>query len=469
MLSVISYPLYAAGAVKLKMTVANPSASEIKTVPVKTYLPKGITPEDITDKGKFQIGYDFDKSLYYAYQEVKLNPNESLTLELSMQDIWNIPIDEINSLKEHTQKVVNSLKNAVSYSQAKILEESIISRLDKITEIQASADANIEEKIANYGANNDILKEVKKDISVLDDLAMEIGVPGEIEAAGLMGETVSSTEPVKIKYTDLDIKTLGSVKFRIALSNPSDKEAAIPLKYYLPVEVKPEYIVDKGGLDVGYDYQKDIHYVYKDTLTLAAREKKEFIVEVKNIWIIPQQQIDVLRAQTARLMGILGESEYKLAAKSLADKIISFLDNIMNVQNKTDVSVERHIGDFRENLKKFEEAKKDIAKLEKLAVQTGGSAGVTLAGNEEPQAVSHKSQLKGSAGSGITRGAKGIELVSKSIFRGKAPDVTTSWKIIWIIIGFLAVVSFLFFILWWTQIKVGAGKKHEEVKQDEKK
>jgi hypothetical protein len=58
-------------------------------------------------------------------------------------------------------------------------------------------------------------------------------------------------------------------------------------------------------------------------------------------------------------------------------------------------------------------------------------------------------------------------MISKSIFRGKAPDTGTSWRIIWIIVSFLAVVSFLFFILWWVQIKRGEGKRFEEVKREE--
>ena len=468
-LSAMRYPLYAAGTVKLKMIVANPSATEIKTVPVKTYLPKGINPEDISDKGKFEIGYDFDKSLYYAYQEVTLNPNESVTLELSMQDIWVIPQEEINSLKGHAQKIVSSLKNTELYNQAKILGDSVASRLDKITEIQASAHADKEQDISNYEANSAVLKEVKKDVGVLEDLAMESGGVTGIGSDGLVGISASSTEPVKAQYTDLDIKELGTVKFKIEISNPSDKEADVPLKYYLPVEVKPEYMVDKGGLDVGYDYQRGVQYVYKGSVKLAPNEKKEFTIEIKDVWTIPQQQINVLKAHTEKLIGILEESKYKGPAKYLAAKIVSSLDNITAAQNNANVSVERHIGNYRENLKKFDEVRKDISKLERLVIQAGGSVGDTVIGAEESQGITQKSQSKGASGSVILRGAKGMELISKSIFRGKAPDTITSWKIIWVIIGFLAVVSFLFFILWWTQIKIGAGKKHEEIKQEEKK
>ena len=56
-------------------------------------------------------------------------------------------------------------------------------------------------------------------------------------------------------------------------------------------------------------------------------------------------------------------------------------------------------------------------------------------------------------------------MVYGSVFQGKAPNVTTTWRIIYAIVGFLAIVSFLFFILWWAQIKVSEGRKIQTIFQ----
>ena len=448
--------------VELKMIVANPSEAEVKTVPVKFYLPKGIKPEDITEKGSFKIGYDFEKSSYYIYQEVTLEPKETVTLEIGMNDIWVIPAQEIEGLRQQAQKLLAVLKDSEYYNQAKMLADNIFSRLEQIAQKQNQSGLTVEERISGHSTNTAALKGVKKDVSTLEDLAFEVCGPQAVPASGLMGESTPSSKLAFTENITPDIEKAGTVKFQIELSNDSAEKKAVPLKYYLPVEVKPEYIVNKGELDAAYDYQKGIYYVYKDAVTLAPNEKKEFIIEVKDIWRVPEQLMEILKAHTRKLSAMLAGSEYKEFAKSLNDKIISELDDIKAAQGLPPKSVERHIGDYRLNLERLNEVKKDIAKLEKLVTQTGGSAGITLG-------EAQKAGFRGSGEGGVLRGAKGMEMVGKSIFRGKAPDVTTSWKIIWIIVGFLAIVSFLFFILWWVQIKKGEGKKREEVNKKEKK
>jgi len=442
------------------MIVANPSEAEVRTVPVKFYLPKEINPEDITEKGNFKIGYDFEKSSYYIYQEVTLEPRETMTLEIGMNDIWVIPAQEIEGLRQQAQKLLAALKDSEYYNQAKMLADNIFSRLEQIAQKQNQSGLTVEERISGHSANTATLKDVKKDVSTLEDLAFEVCGPQAVPASGLMGEGTPSSKLAFTENITPDIENAGTVKFQIELSNDSAEKKVMPLKYYLPVEIKPQYLVNKGELDAAYDYQKGIYHIYKDAVNLAPSEKKEFIIEVKDVWRIPERLIEILKAHTEKLSSILASSEYKEFAKSLNDKIISELDNIKTVQDNSVSSVERHIGDYRVSLEKLNEIKKDVAKLEKLVTQTGGSAGITL---EEAQ----KAGFRGRGEGGVLRGAKGMEMVGRSIFRGKAPDVTTSWKIIWIIVGFLAVVSFLFFILWWVQIKKGESKKPKEVGKSE--
>ncbi|MFH1245736.1 MAG: hypothetical protein V1662_04550 [Candidatus Omnitrophota bacterium] len=434
--------------VKIKMLVANPSDTEARTIPVKSYLPKGVQPEDIIDKGNFQVNYDFELSLYYAYQEVLLAPKESITLELVVKDIWIVADEEISAVKDQARKIMNILKPTSYYEQAKPLADNIIERLDKITAAQETTGISTEARLSQYETNVTLLKEAKKDLSVLEDLAIETGgLPGE----KLLGESSESA--------GLDIEKLGTIKFKIEVSNPSSESRVIPLKYYLPVEVKPEYVTDKGGLEVAYDYQKGIHYCYKNDVNLGPQEKKEFVIAVKDVWIIPEERIQTLKFRTVKLLDMLQDTEYKEPAGFLGNKVIGELDKITAVQNNPDVSVEMHIGGYRVNLVKFDDARKDAAKLEQLVLQAGGSPGITLSAQRGGEGKSSP------GGGGVFRGAQGMELVGKSVFRGKAPDTATSWKIIWTIIAFLAVVSFLFFILWWTQIKVGAGRKKEQINQ----
>jgi hypothetical protein len=166
--------------------------------------------------------------------------------------------------------------------------------------------------------------------------------------------------------------------------------------------------------------------------------------------------------RTERLTSLLAQTDFKDQATFLGEDILKLLNEIGQTQSKKDVSTERHIGDYRRNITKLDEARKNLAKLERLVIQTGGSPGLTLIGKG---IGGKKGEGVGKSAGEAVRGGQGLEWLEKSIFRGKAPNVTTTWKIIWLIVGFLAAMSFLFFILWWVQIKKSEGKKQEKIEE----
>jgi hypothetical protein len=363
-----------ADTVKMKMIVANPSDSEVNTVPVKIYLPKGISADEIMDAGKFQISYDFERALYSASQEVMLEPKETVTMEIEMKDIWIISEDELAGLKKHTEEIIKAMRGSEYSGQVETLGQSVIERIGRILERQRQAGLPVEEKISGYEMHAAVLKEIKKDIGVLEDLAIEKNVPLGAVFMGEGSDVTGASGRTGDKAIDSEIAR--TVKFMIGASNTSPEKSIMPLKYYLPSEARPEYIVDNGGLDVGYDYNKGAHYVYKDAVELAPQERKEFTVEIKDIWVIPISQINAIKAHSRKLAQDVAGSQYEKTALQLSQKIVAALDIILEAQRDTAASVERHIGDYRKNLIKFDEARKDTARLEHIVIQAGGSAGV---------------------------------------------------------------------------------------------
>ncbi|MFH1199355.1 MAG: hypothetical protein V1650_04285 [Candidatus Omnitrophota bacterium] len=444
----------ASAAVKLKLSLTNPSITEEKIMPLKSYLPKEVEPEMVLDKGSLQIGYDYRTSLYYVYQEAKLKPQETVIFEITLKDIWFIPEEELTALELHVTKLIPLLKGASS-EQAKILGDSIITRLRSIKEGQASGEVSTEERFSAYEINIGALKMIKKDIATLEDLVLIAtgGLPDKIR----LGE--SGDEPVisaKEMIAGLDLENSAVVKFGIEVSNPSTQPKVTPVKLYLPAEVSSQYIVDADGLEIGYDYKKALCYVFKDSISLAPKEDKKFIVRIKDIWVIPEERILELKTRIKNLKGALVENtEYSSQAGILADKTIALLDEILAIQGIQASSVEWHIGDYRGNLKKFASTKREMLKLEALLSQIGARPAETfkaedIAVGKEAKAGQGSSPEKTSE---LVRGARGLKLVAGTFFRGKAPTVTTTWGIIWVIIIFLGVISFLFFILWWLQAR----------------
>ena len=452
------------GSVHLKAVAANPSDTEKKTMPVKVDLPKGVSPSDIVDNGGFEIGYDFEKSVYYAYQEVTLDPKETQILSIVMNDIWAVPEAELATLREYVKKVMEVLSNTKYYSQAKILSGNILDRINKIKEQQGMEGVAVEKRLSNYEVNSAVLKDIKRDVGAIVDLAMELGwVPD----AGVIDESSITTEPAHVETPKLDKEKMGTVKFKIKASNSSSEKKIMPLKYYFPGEVKPEYIVDNGGLEITYDYQKGLQYAYGE-LDLEAGEARDFVVTVNDVWVIPEEQIRILKGHAEKLISLIKGSPYEGPAKYLGNRILLDLDNILTVQSNPDTNIERRIGTYRANLERFDTASRDVAKLEKLVISAGGSPGFTI-GTKDVQVRREGSMAPTKKAEQImVRGAKGLKIVSQTMFAGKAPDTGTTWRVIWIIIGFLATVSFLFFILWWTQIKSKAGKKETRISGEQK-
>ena len=143
-------------------------------------------------------------------------------------------------------------------------------------------------------------------------------------------------------------------------------------------------------------------------------------------------------------MLLLEDTEYYNQGKPIADKALSGLETIDETQSLK-VSAGEHIAYYRDNTNSFEGAKKHVAQLEKIVTQSGSSPGVTIAKAE---------RLEG-GGREVKRetGYEGIRLIAESIFRGKAPNIATTWKVIFTIIVFVGILGALFFGLWYVQVK----------------
>ena len=432
------------GSVKQRILVANNSKTTEEVVPVKEYLPEGVKPEDIISKGDFKLGYDFDRSLYYVHQEVKLAPGASVTLEVLMNDIWRIDEAEITMFRDHLKRLATILAPSRYADQVKILRENIDRRLDWIIEVQDTV-TTTENRLSNYEMNKVALEEIKIDIGSLEDLVVEVqGLPtdkimGKISPVSAAGGLAEGQPPKR------------KIKLKIEMVNPLAISNTAPLEYRLPAEIMPNLITDLGGFEVRYDPEKKLHYLSALNLAFAPHEKKSFAVELNDTWYVPGQQINNLRGHTEKLVGMFADSEALPSAEFLGKRITQALASIGKSQQQTDLTADVYIGNYRVNAKRMEDIKKDIARLERLIVQTGGSPGLTMA---ERDVKIKEGGVIPAAGS-----------------KAKALGTVNTWRIIWTIIAFAGIISLVFFMIWWMQImKKDAIKleKLEAVGKDKK-
>lgn len=157
----------------VRATVANPSQTERRKVPFKSYLPKEVKPENIVDMGDLSIAYDTKESAYYIYKDYELAPRESILVEIEMEDVWKIPEDEITSIRTEADKVTKLLENTDYFERASYLKSSITEKLDRIERSQEVVNPNPGGYISDYRENLKLLDAVKVDLQAAKTLMTE--------------------------------------------------------------------------------------------------------------------------------------------------------------------------------------------------------------------------------------------------------------------------------------------------------
>jgi len=193
----------------------------------------------------------------------------------------------------------------------------------------------------------------------------------------------------------------------------------VDIKNYLPQEVKPKDIIDSSGLDIEYDHDRAIYFIYKKSVELAPSEIRTFQIEVEDIWFIPKDKLSDLRARTETIIAKLEKTDYYIRGKEIADSIYKRLDEIAASQADETVSRSQHIGIYRQNLLIVDQIKEDIAKLEKILATAGG-----------PLAP---------------------EMLSKTRIKAESPTKTITWIIIFTIIIFVSLLAGVLFFTWHRQ------------------
>lgn len=202
-----------------------------------------------------------------------------------------------------------------------------------------------------------------------------------------------------------------SITLRLMAVNPAESEQTVPIKVYLPVEVKPEDVIYKDDLEVTYDTQQGSYYVYGEYL-LQPKEVLEKEIEIKDVWVIDLPQIGMLRQEAKDILEAFKKTNYFQRAQLLYMGIDKKLKDVEQMQEISSVSPSYKISNYRNSLSLFNSAKADL-----LAAKT---------------------------------------LLSEVTPKGLAK---LTWKIILFIIIFLGILGASFFFIWQRQSKLEAEQQ----------
>lgn len=201
------------------------------------------------------------------------------------------------------------------------------------------------------------------------------------------------------------------VTLRVIAVNPSEElTQTVPIKVYLPVEVKPEDVINKNDLEIAYDTQQGSYYVFGE-YQIKPKEMLEKEVEIQDIWVIEDVEIAGLRKEARDVFRGFEKTAYAERAAAMhkgVEKKLQEIEGMMKFAAASNPA--QHISDYRYCLSLVAAVRSDLVAAKTLLAEVAPAGAAKL-----------------------------------------------SWKIIVFIIGFLAILSMGFFLIWQYQARMEKG------------
>ncbi|MCA9408316.1 MAG: hypothetical protein KC733_06480 [Candidatus Omnitrophica bacterium] len=382
------------------------------------HLPKELSADDILETDGLAVEYDVAVGSYFVRGKVELAPKETKTYKIRIRDLWQIDRNEIQEIKKQMDLSISRMENTEYYDYAMEKKGKLEERLNFIVQQQDEFADNVEKRIDRFRTYASELDQIRN-------------------------------QSVSVKYwrakpDDVDENSL--VTYIVEVDNPTDSviKTTEEHRHYLPVEVKPEHIVESRGFEVRYDANREQSYLVKEE-ELRPGEKKRYDISIQNVWLIPQVDIDNLKDRTRKVYKLLEKTVYVDSANYLVKSIKQKLDEIEASQAE-DKPIQKHISDFRVNSEKFKKAEDDVKALEDLL--------------EAVRENLERSRLKNVLNK--IKQLADIKNIAEAIF-GTKPTPNTAWKIIAGIVIFVGLYTIIHFMLW---AKRSKDVKIENVKDE---
>lgn len=186
------------GSIVIKTLITNPSTLISQEVPLKYYLPKEVKKEHVIDSDSgTEVKYDTEKDQLYIEGNFNLKPGETKTIKVRVEDVWQINLDEIATLKTQADNLIKPLEKTSFYAQGITLKSDIDVSLEKAKSLLKDG-VTPEAKIKSYREASLEILSVKEKIEKLKDMVSEasnsgsiLGFVGGSQAIGVWGIVVA--------------------------------------------------------------------------------------------------------------------------------------------------------------------------------------------------------------------------------------------------------------------------------------
>jgi len=256
-----------------------------------------------------------------------------------------------------------------------------------------------------------ILKESIEDIGVLENQAKGEGLD--------IAKTLGPPPPLR----DREARAAGEKPglIRISVRNPGRNERKIPVREYLPRDVRQDDVTVDERLEVRFDTERSACYVFSDGIAIKPDETVTLEIRVADRWIVADERYTYLKTKTTNIQA-RAEAWKKDDVKGETQQLLARIAAVKATERPP--FGEEYIASYHQQETDLNQIEEEILRLE-----------ARLSPAQEPKIFE-----------------------ATVLNRAPAPSRRTTWIIVYIILGFLALVSLLFFLRWY-------GKSKDETMQ----
>lgn len=179
---------------------------------------------------------------------------------------------------------------------------------------------------------------------------------------------LSLAHPARAQKTERE-----TIKMKLIVTNPADEEKTIAIKEYIPAEIKREVdVVSTDGLELGYDQENSMFYVYTPDdkrIVLPAKEQKIITVELEDVWHIDDKEREKLRKRAEHVLKLLRGNQFESRGKEIVGDISDRLKGIKKFQEDAAVTKREYIAGYRANMERMNQMRHDIETMESFVAK----------------------------------------------------------------------------------------------------
>lgn len=312
--------------------------------------------------------------------------------ELGFSGKTTTAFDEFENLKNY----VDTLESSIGTAGDSLAQPTLFGRLALIQDMiddLAVSEADIDLVLERWGTYSveDILSQIQEispqvtvsnSISGVDDI-LSLARLNQSSLTELMNKLLALEALTQANRVLLEQATNqpiikvwlenGSIVFRILINNPSSLTSqTVPLKYYLPMEVTREDIIEYDD-DLVIDYDPaESRLLVTGEFVLGPKATRTFGVQVADIWTITPQEISSIESQAETLFKPLEGTAYFAQGSLIYNEIKANLAKALQIQAQA-VTPEGRIKAFREARVEIDSARSKLDDMKSLVSMAGSN------------------------------------------------------------------------------------------------